>query len=124
MTEWTLDSLASPVDLDGTESLDVPDARPDRHPFDDLVAGKIVDDAELDVLEWFGDRLHEAPIRHAVDVSSRGKAGDMVRALEQKHWLIATGLVPMVDRLIRIGHMGDLEPVHLKALLAELTAVR
>ena len=64
-----------------------------------------------------------SPTVTAIDVSSRGKAGDMVRALEQKNWLIATGLVPMVDRLIRIGHMGDLEPVHLKALLAELTAV-
>jgi aspartate aminotransferase-like enzyme len=63
-----------------------------------------------------------SPTVTAIDISPRAKAGDVVRALEQRNWLIATGLVPMVDRLIRIGHMGDLEPVHLKALLAELTA--
>ena len=43
-------------------------------------------------------------------------------ALEQRDWLIASGLAPNVDRLIRIGHMGDLEPSHLEALLGELAA--
>ena len=41
-------------------------------PYADLFGGTLVDDAELDVVEWFGDRFNEAPIRHPVDVSSRG----------------------------------------------------
>jgi hypothetical protein len=72
MTEWTLDLLVSPVERDDVESLEVPDARPLSHPFIDLVGGTLVDDAELDAVEWFGDRVNEAPIRHAVDVSSSG----------------------------------------------------
>jgi len=42
-------------------------------PFGDLMGASLVDDAELDVVEWFGDRFNEAPIWHPVDVSPRGE---------------------------------------------------
>ena len=64
-----------------------------------------------------------SPTVTAIELPEGRKSGDLVAALEAKDWLIASGLVPSVDRLIRIGHMGDLEPVHLEALLAELSAL-
>jgi aspartate aminotransferase-like enzyme len=43
--------------------------------------------------------------------------------MERRGWLIAGGLAPLVERVIRIGHMGDLERAHLEALLSELSTV-
>ncbi len=71
MTDWTLDLLVSPVEPDDVESLEAPHAPPDSRSFIDLVGDTLVDDTELDVVEWFGDRLNEAPIGHPVE-SSRG----------------------------------------------------
>ena len=64
-----------------------------------------------------------SPTVTAIELPEGKKSGDIVAALEAKDWLIASGLAPNVDRLIRIGHMGDLEPAHLQALLAELAAL-
>ncbi len=64
-----------------------------------------------------------SPTVTAIELPEGRKATDVVAALDARDWLIASGLAPSVDRLIRIGHMGDLEPVHLQALLAELAAV-
>ena len=50
-------------------------------------------------------------------------APEVVAEMEERGWLIATGLAPLTDQVIRIGHMGDLEPVHLEGLLADLDAV-
>lgn len=51
------------------------------------------------------------------------KAADVVAEVERRGWLIATGLVPLTDEVIRIGHMGDLEVAHLDALLTQLDEV-
>jgi aspartate aminotransferase-like enzyme len=51
------------------------------------------------------------------------QAGEIVKAMEQRDWLIAPGLPPLAEQAIRIGHMGDLEPHHLEGLLAELATV-
>jgi len=73
VTEWMLDLLVSPVEPDDPDSPEAPRARPDDDPFRDLIGATLVDDAELDVVEWFGDRFNEAPIWHPVDVSPRGE---------------------------------------------------
>jgi aspartate aminotransferase-like enzyme len=36
---------------------------------------------------------------------------------------LAGGLGDLADRVIRIGHMGDLEPGHLEAMLGELAGL-
>jgi aspartate aminotransferase-like enzyme len=64
-----------------------------------------------------------SPTVTAIELPAGKKSGDLVASLEAKDWLIATGLVPNVDRLIRIGHMGDLEPSHLEGLLSEISAL-
>jgi aspartate aminotransferase-like enzyme len=64
-----------------------------------------------------------SPTVTAIELPEGKRSGDIVAALEARDWLIASGLAPSVDRLIRIGHMGDLEPVHLQALLAELAGL-
>lgn len=63
-----------------------------------------------------------SPTVTAIELPAGKRSGDLVAALEAKDWLIAGGLAPNVERLIRIGHMGDLEPGHLQALLAEVSA--
>ena len=63
-----------------------------------------------------------SPTVTAIELPQGKRSGDIVAALEARDWLIASGLAPNVDRLIRIGHMGDLEPVHLEGLLGELAA--
>ena len=73
-------------------------------------------------------RILAAPGRRSPTVSAivlpEGlNAGDVVAALEARDWIIAPGLAPLADRVIRIGHMGDLEPAHLEGLLAELAAL-
>jgi len=75
--------------------------------------------------EQRGLRLLAAPGRRsptvtAIELPEHRKSSDLVAALEAKDWLIAAGLPPNVDRMLRIGHMGDLTPAHLEALLAEL----
>lgn len=74
----------------------------------------------LGVLATAGRR---SPTVTAIELPAGRASGDVVAAMEQRDWLIASGLAPNVDRLIRIGHMGDLEPTHLAALLAELATV-
>jgi aspartate aminotransferase-like enzyme len=51
------------------------------------------------------------------------KPSDIVGSMERRGWLITTGLPPMTEQLIRIGHMGDLGLAHLDQLLAELDQV-
>jgi aspartate aminotransferase-like enzyme len=64
-----------------------------------------------------------SPTVSVLELPEGRKAGDVVAELEQRGWLIATGLAPLTDRVIRIGHMGDLEVQHLDAFLAELASV-
>jgi aspartate aminotransferase-like enzyme len=49
--------------------------------------------------------------------------GAVAGALEERGYLVGTGLDPRHGALLRIGHMGDLEPEHLAGLLAELEEV-
>jgi len=64
-----------------------------------------------------------SPTVTALELPQGRTSGEVVAAMEKLDWLIASGLVPHVDRLIRIGHMGDLEPAHLEALLHQLGTV-
>jgi aspartate aminotransferase-like enzyme len=64
-----------------------------------------------------------SPTVTALQLPEGRNAAAIVRAMEARDWLIATGLAPMAEGVIRIGHMGDLEPDHLEALLAELATV-
>jgi aspartate aminotransferase-like enzyme len=47
----------------------------------------------------------------------------VVAALAARGWLAAPGLDTRADALLRIGHMGDLEPSHLQAFLEALDGV-
>jgi aspartate aminotransferase-like enzyme len=51
------------------------------------------------------------------------RAKDVLAALEARGYLAGGGLDPRHGNLIRIGHMGDLEPSHLASLLAQLEEV-
>ncbi|MBS1241290.1 MAG: aminotransferase class [Gemmatimonadetes bacterium] len=66
---------------------------------------------------------HRSPTVSALRLPEGRTAPDVVAEMERRGWLIATGLAPLTDQLIRIGHMGDLEPEHLVGLLADLHAV-
>jgi aspartate aminotransferase-like enzyme len=66
---------------------------------------------------------HRSPTVSALRLPKGRTAPEVVAEMEQRGWLIATGLAPLTDQVIRIGHMGDLEPVHLEGLLADLDAV-
>jgi aspartate aminotransferase-like enzyme len=69
------------------------------------------------------DEGRRSPTITALELPEGKEAAVIVRALEDRDWLIATGLAPVAQRVIRIGHMGDLEPAHLEGLLAELAGV-
>jgi aspartate aminotransferase-like enzyme len=66
---------------------------------------------------------HRSPTVSALRLPEGRTAPEVVAEMEHRGWLIATGLAPLTDQVIRIGHMGDLEPVHLEGLLADLNAV-
>jgi aspartate aminotransferase-like enzyme len=46
--------------------------------------------------------------------------GHALRTLAAGGWTVATGIEPDEERLIRIGHMGDLMPAQVAELLAEI----
>jgi aspartate aminotransferase-like enzyme len=50
-------------------------------------------------------------------------APDLVRKLDSAGWTVTTGLPPVADSVLRIGHMGDLGPDHVAQLLAELALI-
>ena len=49
-----------------------------------------------------------------------GPAGAIVQRLADEGWTLAPGLPPLADGVLRIGHMGDLEPGHVEHLLRAL----
>ena len=51
------------------------------------------------------------------------QAPEVMQALEREGYLVGGPLDARHGAVIRIGHMGDLEPVHLRGLLAELDRV-
>jgi aspartate aminotransferase-like enzyme len=74
-------------------------------------------------LAILADRSRRSPSVTALELRNGRPASEVVKALEARNWLVATGLAPLVDQVIRIGHMGDLEPHHLSGLLQQLEAV-
>ena len=44
----------------------------------------------------------------------------IIRAMRAKGYTLAGGLGELAERILRIGHMGDLTPAHLELMLAEL----
>ena len=74
-------------------------------------------------LTILADRSCRSPSVTALELRNGRPASDVVKALEARNWLVATGLAPLGDKVIRIGHMGDLEPHHLGGLLQQLEAV-
>jgi aspartate aminotransferase-like enzyme len=64
-----------------------------------------------------------SPAISAVLLPPSHRAKDVLAALEARGYLAGGGLDPRHGNLIRIGHMGDLEPSHLASLLAQLEEV-
>ena len=90
--------------------------------------------AMLDLMErWAGEHpefpLFAGPGRRSWAVSAlTPPAGltvpEILTRMRVRGFTLAGGLGDLAQRLIRIGHMGDLEPGHLDAMLGELAAVR
>jgi len=64
-----------------------------------------------------------SPSVSAVVLPERLPPARVIEALEQDGWLVGGPLDPRHGSVIRIGHMGDLTPEHLAALLDHLTGV-
>lgn len=61
-----------------------------------------------------------SPAISALLLPERHRPVDVQDALEQRGFLVGGPLNPRLGPVVRIGHMGDLEPQHLEALLATL----
>ncbi len=59
----------------------------------------------------------------ALEVTGGAPATEIAKALRERGWTLGTGLDEMAPKLLRIGHMGDLEVPHVDALLGELSDV-
>jgi aspartate aminotransferase-like enzyme len=87
----------------------------------------------LDVMErWAGEHpdfaLLAQPGRRSWAVSAlTPPAGlpvsEVLSRMRVRGFTLAGGLGDLAERVIRIGHMGDLEPGHLEAMLADLGRV-
>jgi aspartate aminotransferase-like enzyme len=64
-----------------------------------------------------------SPAISAVLLPPSRRAKDVLAALEGRGFLAGGALDPRHGNLIRIGHMGDLEPSHLEGLLVQLEEV-
>jgi aspartate aminotransferase-like enzyme len=56
----------------------------------------------------------------ALTLPPERRATEVAGALAQQGWQVAVGIDAELDRLLRIGHMGDLRPDQLDALLAAI----
>jgi aspartate aminotransferase-like enzyme len=63
---------------------------------------------------------HRSPAISALRLSEGRPPAAILQALSERGYLIGGGLDPRHGPVIRIGHMGDLEPEHLVRLLGEL----
>ncbi len=75
---------------------------------------------EVNLLAREGQR---SPTVSALEIPPGKRPSEIVAQLEEQEYLIASGLPPLTDRIIRIGHMGDLELPHLDDLLVVLERV-
>jgi len=62
-----------------------------------------------------------SPAISALLLPERHAPATVMQSLAERGYLVGGALDHRHGPVIRIGHMGDLEPVHLEALLAELT---
>jgi aspartate aminotransferase-like enzyme len=86
--------------------------------------------AMLDVMEeWAGRHpgftLLAPPGRRSWSVSALipppgAAVPDILAGMRARGFTLTGGLGDLAERVIRVGHMGDLEPAHLEAMLAEL----
>jgi hypothetical protein len=60
MTEWTFDLMVPTGEVDDTDDMAATQdaargapAPPDSSPYRDLVAGALIEDIQLDLVEWF-----------------------------------------------------------------------
>jgi aspartate aminotransferase-like enzyme len=89
--------------------------------------------AMLDVIErWAGEQpefpLLARPGRRSWAVSAltpppRLPVPEILSRMRARGFTVAGGLGDLAERVIRIGHMGDLEPRHLEAMLVELAVL-
>lgn len=56
----------------------------------------------------------------ALEVKGTRPATDIVKAMRERGWTLGAGLDEMAPRLIRIGHMGDLQVEHVEEMLGVL----
>ena len=75
---------------------------------------------EVSLLARAGAR---SPAISALMLPSGRRAMDVMSALEQRGYLVGGPLDQRHGSLIRIGHMGDLEPTHLRELLTTLEQI-
>jgi aspartate aminotransferase-like enzyme len=76
--------------------------------------------SDVRILAEAGQR---SPAISALLLPPSRRAPDVLAALEAEGFLVGEGLDPRHGNLIRIGHMGDLEPSHLTGLLDQLEEI-
>ncbi len=64
-----------------------------------------------------------SPAISSVVLPERFRGGRVVEELERRGYLVGGALDPRYGEIVRIGHMGDLEPVHLERLLSEIETI-
>ena len=55
MTEWTIDWVVTTLDEDLAPDADLPLTDHHADPYPGLAAAQIIDDEQLDIVEWFED---------------------------------------------------------------------
>jgi aspartate aminotransferase-like enzyme len=106
------------------QRIDASGGLPARFARHQAMATRLAEWAEArDDLAILADKSRRSPTVTALELRNGRPASAIARALETRDWLVSTGLAPMVEKVIRIGHMGDLEPQHLAGLLQQLEAV-
>jgi len=55
MTEWTIDQVVTTLDEGLAPEADLPLIDHHADPYRELVARQIIDDEQLDIVEWFDD---------------------------------------------------------------------
>ncbi len=64
-----------------------------------------------------------SPAISSIVLPERFRAAAVLDELEHRGYLVGGALDPRHGQIVRIGHMGDLEPVHLARLLDTLDAI-
>lgn len=78
--------------------------------------------ARKDVCLLAGEGIR-SPAISALVLPAERRAAEVIAALEQRGFQVGGALDARHGQVVRIGHMGDLEPAHLAALLAALEEI-